>query len=380
MTTEAPSATPPVTEERSTSERVIGTLWWVVRFLFALFLFVGALQLMKTGAASLNILQPGGFLVRNPGSTLGLGWLGALFVLSGSPIAATSLTLVAAGEHAVVGAQHFSEIQGFTMLTGSRLGAAFVVLVTAMIYAARGGEGERRKPLSTAVMALLTTAMIYIPSSLIGLTLLRWGPFHSMNLQFPGQFTDLIHFVYGGILDRVATWPAALVFLGGLGVLLVSFKMLDTVMPALDAETMDDRRLRWLRQKWTMFGLGCLVALITMSVSVALTVLVPLVAKGYAKREDILPYIMGANITTLGDTMLAAFALHSPAAVRIVLAEVIATSTLSIILLTFFYPQIRTLIWKVQRMMVKSRPRLAIFTAALFLLPITIILVSGLAG
>jgi hypothetical protein len=380
MTTEAPSPTPPVTEERSTSERVIGTLWWVVRFLCALFLFVGALQLMKTGAASLNILQPGGFLVRNPGSTLGLGWLGALFVLSGSPIAATSLTLVAAGEHAVVGAQHFSEIQGFTMLTGSRLGAAFVVLVTAMIYAARGGEGERRKPLSTAVMALLTTAMIYIPSSLIGLTLLRWGPFHSMNLQFPGQFTDLIHFVYGGILDRVATWPAALVFLGGLGVLLVSFKMLDTVMPALDAETMDDRRLRWLRQKWTMFGLGCLVALITMSVSVALTVLVPLVAKGYAKREDILPYIMGANITTLGDTMLAAFALHSPAAVRIVLAEVIATSTLSIILLTFFYPQIRTLIWKVQRMMVKSRPRLAIFTAALFLLPITIILVSGLAG
>ena len=129
-----------------------------------------------------------------------------------------------------------------------------------------------------------------------------------------------------------------------------------------------------------MFALGCLVALITMSVSVALTVLVPLVAKGYAKREDILPYIMGANITTLGDTMLAAFALHSAAAVRIVLAEVIATSILSIIILTFFYPQLQTFIWKVQRMMVRSKPRLAVFTAALFLLPITIIIVSGAAG
>jgi sodium-dependent phosphate cotransporter len=373
--TASETATPP-----SSVQRFIGIAWWVVRFLFALFLFVGALQLMKTGAKSLNILQPGGYLVRNPGSTLGLGWLGALFVLSGSPIAATSLTLVAAGEHAAAGTQHFSEIQGFTMLTGSRLGAAFVVLVTAMIFAARGGEGERRKPLSTAVMALLTTALIYIPSSLIGLALLRWSPFHSLNLQFPGQFSDLIDVVYGGILDRVESLPAAVVFLGGLGVLLLSFKMLDTVMPHLDSETMDDKRLRWLRQKWTMFGLGCLVALITMSVSVALTVLVPLVAKGYAKREDILPYIMGANITTLGDTMLAAFALHSPAAVRIVLAEVIATSVFSVLLLTFFYPQLKTIIWKAQRMMVSSRPRLAAFTVALFLLPITIIVVAGFAG
>ena len=58
---------------------------------------------MKTGAASLSILQNDGFLVDNAGTTLGLGWLGALLVLSGSPIAATSLTLVAGGEQAAKG-------------------------------------------------------------------------------------------------------------------------------------------------------------------------------------------------------------------------------------------------------------------------------------
>jgi sodium-dependent phosphate cotransporter len=114
-----------------------------------------------------------------------------------------------------------------------------------------------------------------------------------------------------------------------------------------------------------------------MSVSVALTVLVPLVAKKYVKREDILPYIMGANITTLGDTMLAAFALHSPAAVRIVIAEVIATSILSVILLAFFYPQTRRMVWKFQRQMVLNKTRLAAFTAALFLVPVAIIAVSA---
>ena len=126
-----------------------------------------------------------------------------------------------------------------------------------------------------------------------------------------------------------------------------------------------------------MFAVGCAVALITMSVSVALTILVPLVAKGYARREDILPYIMGANITTLGDTMLAAFALGSAAAVRIVLAEVIATSLLSVLALAFFYPQLRRFVWRVQRQVIASRVRLAAFTAALFLVPLTVMTLSS---
>jgi solute carrier family 34 (sodium-dependent phosphate cotransporter) len=348
-------------------------LWWATRFIFALFLFIGALQLMKTGAGALDFLQPGGFFTRNAGSTLGLGWLGALFVLSGSPIAATALTLVAADNG-------ISEIQGFTMLTGSRLGAAFVVLVTAVIYAMRGGEGERFKPVSTAVMTLCATAFIYIPAAAIGLLLLNWSWFHSLNIQFPGQFADVIDFIYGGILDAVADLPAIVIFLGGLGVLLVSFKIIDSVIHPPSGDEIETRRAGWFTRKWSMFGLGSLVALITMSVAVALTVLVPLVSKKVVKREHIIPYIMGANITTLGDTMLAAFALHSPAAVRIVLAEVIATSFLSVLVLAFAYPQFRSAVWRFQRQMVKSKPRLAAFTAALFAVPVTIILISGVFG
>lgn len=373
--TRAPS--PP----RTAAQKIIAGIYWAIRFALALFLFIGALQVMKEGAAVLDVLKPGGYLVRNPGSTLGLGWLGALFVLSGSPIAATALTLVAGGEEAAAaGAAHFTEVQGFTMLTGSRLGAAFVVLVTAVIYALRGGSGERLKPVSTAVMALCTTALIYIPAAFIGFALLRWEPFHNLDIQFPGQFSDVIDVIYGPILDRLEGFNGAVLFLGGLGILLISFKVIDTVMPKLDDSTVESRRLSWLTRKWPMFGLGSLVALVTMSVSVALTVLVPLVSKRYVKREHIIPYIMGANITTLGDTMLAAFALDSPGAVRIVLAEVIATTILSLILLTFFYPQIRSGIWKLQRQMTKSKPRLAAFTAALFILPIATIGISGFAG
>ena len=78
--------------------------------------------------------------------------------------------------------------------------------------------------------------------------------------------------------------------------------------------------------------------------------------------------------------MLAAFALDSPATVRIVLAQVIASTIVSVIILTFFYPQVRSGIWRFQRQMIKSRPRLAGFTAALFFVPVAIITISGLAG
>jgi sodium-dependent phosphate cotransporter len=233
---------------------------------------------------------------------------------------------------------------------------------------------------STALLTLSATAFIYIPAAVIGFALLRWDAFHSLNLQFPGQFADVIDLIYGGILDAVAGVPAGLLFLGGLGVLLISFRVIDSVMPIPDEQSIESKRASWLTRKWTMFGLGSLVALITMSVSVALTVLVPLVARKVVKRENIIPYVMGANITTLGDTMLAAFALHSPAAVRIVLAEVIATSILSVLVLAFAYPQFRSLVWRFQRQMVKSKPRLAAFTLGLFAVPIAIIVLSGVLG
>lgn len=350
-----------------------GRVAWLARFVLALFLFVGALQVMKTGAASLDILKEGGVLVKNAGSTFGLGWLGALLVLSGSPIAASALTLVAAGS--------ISEIQGFTMLTGSRLGAAFVVLLVAVIYALRAtGQGEKVKPVSTAVLALSTTALIYVPGAIIGFFLLSWSPFRRLEVSFPTQFSDVIDLVYGALLDRIEDLPAVVLFGGGLAILLVSFKVIDTVLPHMSEEAIEQSHLGWLKRKWPMFGLGLLVALVTLSVSVALTVLVPLNSKGYVKREAMLPYIMGANITTLGDTLLAAFLLGSPAAVRIVVAGIAGTTIVCVVLLSFFYDPVRKYIWKFQKSMVRSKPRLAGFTAGLFLVPIALLTFSGLVG
>jgi hypothetical protein len=367
-------------EQRGSLSRTVSVIWWLARFLLAVFLFVGALQIMKTGAQNLDLLKPGGFGVANAGTTFGLGWLGALIVLSGSPVAAASLTLVAAGEEAAAGVKRFTEIEGFTMLSGSRLGAAFVVLVTAVVFAVRGGQGRRKAPVSTAVIALLTTALVYVPAFGLGLALLRWEPFQSVEFQAPSEFGGLVDLAFGALIDVADDLPAVPVFIAGIVALLVSFKVVDSVLPDLGEGAFGPSRLPWLRRKWPMFGVGCAVALITMSVSVALTVLVPLVAKGWVRRDSIIPYIMGANITTLGDTLLAALVLESPGALRVVAASMLSTTLVSLVLLTFFYERIWVGMWRFHGIFVKSPFRLLLFTGGLFAVPIGTIALSAAAA
>lgn len=354
---------------------VLRTAWKVLRLLFALWLFVGALQILKEGAAGLAIFEEGGLLVRNALSTLGLGWIGAMLTLSGSPAVATALTLTAEG--------HISEIQGFTMATGGRMGAAFVVLLVAVLFAARRHEGKRMAPISTAVMTLLITFAMYIPGALIGLMLLRSESFEGFSLASPPAFGDLIEVIYGGVVERLDALPAPLLFLGGLIILVVSFKLIDALVPELDETRFEGSRLTWLRSKWPMFFLGVIVTVLTMSVSVALTVLVPLVGKGYVKREDLIPYIIGADIGTLVDKLLIAFivgagSLYPALPVRIIFAELIGITLIGLLIMAFVYKPFKKIIWRSQRQMVKDKGRLALFTGGLLVTPLAIILAAAL--
>jgi Na+/phosphate symporter len=337
--------------------------------LIGLGLFVTALGVMKAGAAALIPSLQGSIFTDNPWSTLGLGWLGACLVLSGSPIAASSLTLL---DGAAIDAS-----QAFTMLTGSRLGASFVVLVVGFIYALRRKEGQsRRAPLSIGVLSLTMTMVAYLPGALIGWLLLTGGHLDSINLAPPPGLLSITDAAFGWAVDLAKDLvPGWGLFPVGLGILLVAFKCFDTALPQVDSERLEHRPDAWFRKPWAMFAVGCGVALLTLSVSVALTVLVPLVAKGYLKKEDTLPYIAGANITTLADTLVAAILLGNATASRVVLAEVIGVTAWTLLLIGLFYPAVRAGCLQVARSTLGSRYRLAGFLGILFSMPLALIAV-----
>ena len=339
----------------------------VAYFLPAIFLFILAIQLMKSGAKSLAPNLEGTFPVDNAISTLGLGWIGAYLVLSGSPVAAVALSLFAASA--------LNQMQTFTMLTGSRLGASFIVLLVGFLYSIK--SKDRRESTGMGVLALSLTAVVYLPGMLLGYALLRSGVLSGVHWTASSEVDGVIDIVWGPLLnlakDNLAGW---LLFPIGLVVILVSFKLLDNVLPQLDPDRAAAGKTSWLKRPWPMFGLGCLAALLTLSVSVALTLLVPLAAKGYLDRKEAMPYIMGANITTLADTLVAAMILGRPEGVQVVLAEAIAVAFVTIVYLLFFYGWLQRAVMALDEWVVARRQRLVGFVAVLFITP-GILLLSG---
>ncbi|CAN5149939.1 hypothetical protein BH24ACT1_BH24ACT1_06680 [soil metagenome] len=330
-------------------------------------LFVTALGLMRQGATALIPALEGSVFTDNAWSTLGLGWLGACVVLSGSPVAASALALL--------DGEAISRTQAFTMLTGSRLGAAFVVLVVGVVYAMRRqGSGGRRAPISIGILALLMTAVVYVPGAVVGYALLDGGVFDGFDLGTSPGLTSFTDTVFGWAVDLAAeALPAWLLFPAGVAVLLAGFQLFDRVLPSIGSHQLEDRADAWYTRKWPMFALGCGVTVLTLSVSVSLTLLVPLVAKGYLRRANTLPYIAGANITTLVDTLVAAVLLGNQDGVRVVVAVTVAVTAWTLVLLALAYPLLRRFCLAVAGGAVRSPPRLAAFTVMLLAVPVALI-------
>jgi sodium-dependent phosphate cotransporter len=335
----------------------------------ALGMFVTALGLMKAGAAALIPSLEGSVFTDNAWSTLGVGWLGACIVLSGSPVAASALSLFDGGA--------ITRTQAFTMLTGSRLGAAFVVLVVGIVYALRNrGSTGRRAPISIGILSLTMTAVTYVPGSIIGYLLLDRGALDGLDVGTSPGLTSATDTLFGWAVDLAGdVLPGWALFPLGVVVLLAGFQLFDAVMPSVGSEHLEHRPGAWYTRTWPMFLVGCAVTLLTLSVAVSLTLLVPLVASGRLRRANTLPYIAGANITTLADTLVAAILLGNQDGVRVVAAVTIGVTAWTLLLLAVAFPALRAACLAVARAALHSQRRLAAFAIALLGVPILLIAV-----
>jgi sodium-dependent phosphate cotransporter len=364
-TSTATAASEHATADAGSGPKVMRVALKLATFAVALFLFVLAIQLMKEGAKALAPTLEDSPLFSNAVSTLGFGWLGAYIVLSGSPIAAVALSLYVGGAT--------TELQTFTMLSGSRLGASFVVLLVGFLYALRNRGRNRGESIGMGVLALSLTAVVYVPGMLIGYGILKSGVLDGIHWSASGDVLSVVDVIWGPAIDFLTRLPGWTLLPIGLGLILLAFRLLDSVLPQLDGE----RHGSWMKRPWPMFGLGCLVATLTLSVSVALTLLVPLASRGYITRRESIPYIMGANITTLADTLVAAMILGNPVAVQIVLAEAIAVSIVSLLYLALLYGPLTRWIMALDEWVVSTNRRLWLFVAILFVLP-AMFLTSGI--
>jgi len=115
------------------------------------------------------------------------------------------------------------------------------------------------------------------------------------------------------------------------------------------------------------------VTSVTLSVSVSLSILVPLSAKGFIRRENMLPYIMGANITTFIDTLFAALVMSGPAAFTIVLVEMLSVTIISLIVLLFFYRWYERALIAMLDLVMRNNRTLASFVVVMLITPLILL-------
>jgi sodium-dependent phosphate cotransporter len=352
----------------------IQVAWWerirvgkFILFMASLFLFTLAITLMKDGARSLAPLLQNSLIINNATNCLGFGWLLAYLIMSGSPVAAASLAFFDAGVIEQMGA--------FAMITGSRFGASFIVLFIGFLYVLRGRD--RSTSLSMGLLSLMVTFTTYLPGFILGVYFLRTGWLNTLQPHAGALLHSIIDLAVAPLADVFAVLlPDWAIFFMGLGVILLSFNLFDRCLPQMTLKDSQFGRMsRLVYRPCVMFLLGALITMISMSVSLSLSILVPLSARGFVRRENVIPYIMGANVTTFIDTLLAAVLLRNSSAFTVILVGILSIAVISILILITIYDQYRSVILSSVAWITDSNRNLGIFMVFIFILPVLLLLI-----
>jgi sodium-dependent phosphate cotransporter len=325
-------------------------------------LFILAIQLMKEGAGVVAPYIEGWLDVDNPANSLGFGWLGAYVIFSGSPVAAVALAFFDGGV--------ISQFEAVTMISGSRLGASFIVLFIGFIYVLRGHE--RLTGLSVGLLSFIITAFLHLPGLAIAYLMLAYRVTDPIKLQGGAAFTSLVDMIYGPAVRLITQYgPGWMSFVIGVGLVLVSFNLLDRALPDLNLESSQFGAISSvIYRPIIMFLMGLVVTAVSMSVSISLSILVPLSARGYVRSENAIAYIMGANVSTFIDTLLVALLLNNPMATGIVLVQIISITIVSLFVLALLYQPYERVVLHLTSTIVGSTRNLAFFAAAILIIPI----------
>ncbi|MEX2447085.1 MAG: hypothetical protein WD734_07065 [Dehalococcoidia bacterium] len=330
----------------------------------SLYLFTLALQLLSAGAPGVaHVLTT--LSVGSVPNFIGFGWLAAYGALSGSPVAALALSLLDGGAVDQRGA--------VAMLAGSRMGASLIVLLVGFVAYVRG----RGRPdgVYVGVVALLTTVATYVPATPLALWLLGTGALDAPADAIPTGWADLPAAAVAPLLGLAEGTPGVVLMVMGVGTLLAAFALFDRLLPNLDPPSARFERLsRRFRSPRAMFILGALVTSITMSVSLSVTILVPLTLKNIVHRRGVIPYVMGANITTFLDTLFASLLLQTEGGAPVVLAEMLAVAIVSVAVLLLAWGPFSSALLAAGERVSTRRAYLAAFMAVLFVVPLGLLL------
>jgi sodium-dependent phosphate cotransporter len=339
----------------------------VVHVVVILVTFLLAIRLLgsTTDALSPVLRQYLDRFVVGDWSALGISWVASYALANGSVVAALSLSLF--------DAELIVTSQLFLMIVGSRLGgAAVVVFIGAFDYL-----NEELDTLSESVrlgvLTFLLTHSIYLPVLVVGYVsvsrLQAVGIDPLDGLTTTSRVPDVSSVVASRVIDVLGP---ALGFVLAIGLVFLSMRLFDRLLGRLDKQRLRRRYLTRLNDKWVSFGTGLVVTGLTTSVAFSLGVIVPLYNRGHIKRDEIIPYVIGANIGTLVDTLIVAVALDTAVGVLTV-AMLLGISLVVSLVALVFYPVYAGFIGTMQDELLESTVLFVGFLLSLLVVPLLLV-------
>jgi sodium-dependent phosphate cotransporter len=312
-----------------------------VQVVATLLVFLFAIRLLGSATEALTptLRRTLNRVVVSDSSALGLGWFASYVLANGSLVAALSVSLFSS--------ELIARSQLFLMIVGSRLGgAAVVVFIGAFDYLNEELDSVR-EAMSLGLLTFLLTHSIYLPVVVVGYLALPVLPLgvraEGAAPAVDGPLAGTVAALTDGIVAVVGPGVA---FLLALGCIAASLRLFDHVLDGIDTEHLRQRYIVGLDNRWLSFGLGLVITGLTTSVAFSLGVIVPLYNRGHIKPREIMPFVLGANVGTLVDTLIVAVALGTPIGIRTVLVILGLGTLVSVVTLVWYGPYqsiIRTL-------------------------------------
>lgn len=354
----------------------------VVLFLFAIRLLGSAVETLSPLLR--RVLNQ---IIVGDRSALGVSWFASYVLANGSVVAALSVSLF------------YSDLivrsQLFLMVIGSRLGGAAVVIFIGAFDYLNEELDTLSDSISLGLLTFLLTHSIYLPvlvvgyftlpliekTGLVGKTGLgsasNTGGTEAINMGAAGQGVPGIQTHIPDVPSLFSGWiiqsfGGGVAFLLAIGLIFSSMRLFDSTLDKIDKQRLRQRYLVKLNDKWTSFGLGLVFTGLTTSVAFSLGVIVPLYNRGHIKRNEIIPYVLGANIGTLVDTLIVAVALNTPVGI-VTVSLLLAISFIVSLIPMAFYSKYTRVINSAQSELVNDIGFFIGFLVTLLIVPILLI-------
>ncbi len=340
----------------------------------ALYFFISAIMLIKESAGLMAefLAEKIVLVIRDTTSGVFAGWLGTALLHSSGAFDSIVVAFVSSGAMPLALA--------VSTIIGAELGTTVTPFLISVLNQVRGRKHQDAafNVTLTHVLYNLFTLAIFYPAELFFGTF-TWIALQGSNIFVKAPWLNAIP----DVLDVATPWvPIVLGYIppwagliAGAVMLVLALAGVERYMTEIFNMPRSWNLIRATFQKpLRAFLAGFLFTLLIPSTTVMVSLLVPLATSGVIGAEFyILPYILGANIGTVFDVMIAAMATGDPIAMGVWLVHLSVNVLGALIFLPLMKPFSRLIKATADR--VAASPRLTLAITAIFhLIPAAIIL------